>query len=86
MFKKVDIKKINVKKVNEEKNRIEIKKGNERDKSKLRDEMTKKMNSFMDLSSVLNDNSNIINNNNNNLKISRMWGDVSAIAKKEDDI
>ena len=85
MFKKVDIKKINVKKVNEEKNRIEIKKEKERDKSKLRDEMTKKMNSFMDLSSVLNDNSNIINNNNN-LKISRMWGDVSAIAKKEDDI
>ena len=86
IFKKVDIKKINVKKVNEEKNRIEIKKEKERDKSKLRDEMTKKMNSFMDLSSVLNDNSNIINNNNNNLKISRMWGDVSAIAKKEDDI
>jgi hypothetical protein len=86
MFKKVDIKKINVKKVNEGKNSLEIKKVNERDKSKLRDDKTKRMNSFMDLSSVLNDNSNIINNNNNNLKISRMWGDVSAIAKKEDDI
>ena len=47
--------------------------------------MTKRMNSFMDLSIVLNENSNI-NNNNNNIKISRMWGDVSAIAKKEYDI
>ena len=77
MFKKVEVKKIN-------KERKEIKKEKERDKSKMHNDMTKRMNSFMDLSIVLNDNSNI--NNNNNIKISRMWGDVSAIAKKEDDI
>ena len=77
MFKKVEVKKIN-------KERKEIKKEKERDKSKMHNDMTKRMNSFMDLSIVLNENSN--NNNNNNIKISRMWGDVSAIAKKEDDI
>ena len=80
MFKKVEVKKIN-------KERKEIKKEKERDKSKIHNDMTKRMNSFMDLSIVLNENSNINNNNNNNnIKISRMWGDVSAIAKKEDDI
>ena len=79
MFKKVEVKKIN-------KERKEIKKEKERDKSKMHNDMTKRMNSFMDLSIVLNENSNINNNNNNNIKISRMWGDVSAIAKKEDDI
>ena len=80
MFKKVEVKKIN-------KERKEIKKEKERDKSKIHNDMTKRMNSFMDLSIVLNENSNINNNNNNNnTKISRMWGDVSAIAKKEDDI
>jgi len=78
MFKKVEVKKTN-------KERKEIKKEKERDKSKMHNDMTKRMNSFMDLSIVLNENSNI-NNNNNNIKISRMWGDVSAIAKKEDDI
>ena len=83
MFKKVEIKKINAKKINQDV--IEIKKGKERDKSKLHNDMTKRMNSFMDLSSILNDNSNI-NYNNNNIKISRMWGDVSAIDKKDDDI
>ena len=83
MFKKVEIKKINAKKINQ--GVIEIKKGKERDKSKLHNDMTKRMNSFMDLSSILNDNSNI-NYNNNNIKISRMWGDVSAIDKKDDDI
>ena len=77
MFKKVEVKKIN-------KERKEIKNEKERDKSKMHNDMTKRMNSFMDLSIVLNENSNI--NNNNNIKISRMWGDVSAIAKKEDDI
>ena len=41
--------------------------------------MTKRMNSFMDLSIVLNDNSRIRENN-----VSRMWGDISAIGKKED--
>ena len=84
MFKKVEIKKINAKKINQ--GVIEIKKGKERDKSKLHNDMTKRMNSFMDLSSILNDNSNINYNNNNNIKISRMWGDVSAIDKKDDDI
>ena len=79
MFKKVEVKKINGE-------RKEIKKEKERDKSKMHNDMTKRMNSFMDLSIVLNENSNINNNNNNNIKISRMWGDVSAIAKKEDDI
>ena len=83
MFKKVEIKKINAKKINQ--GVIEMKRGKERDKSKLHNDMTKRMNSFMDLSSILNDNSNI-NYNNNNIKISRMWGDVSAIDKKDDDI
>jgi len=84
MFKKVEIKKINAKKINQ--GVIEMKRGKERDKSKLHNDMTKRMNSFMDLSSILNDNSNINYNNNNNIKISRMWGDVSAIDKKDDDI
>ena len=80
MFKKVEVKKIN-------KEKKKKKKEKERDKSKMHNDMTKRMNSFMDLSIVLNENSNINNNNNNNnIKISRMWGDVSAIAKKEDDI
>ena len=83
MFKKVEIKKINAKKINQ--GVIEIKKEKERDKSKLHNDMTKRMNSFMDLSSILNDNSNI-NYNNNNIKISRMWGDVSAIDKKDNYI
>ena len=83
MFKKVEIKKLNAKKINQ--GVIEMKRGKERDKSKLHNDMTKRMNSFMDLSSILNDNSNI-NYNNNNIKISRMWGDVSAIDKKDDDI
>ena len=78
-YKKVEIKK----KVKKERNKIEIEEEDEKNKSKLPKDMTKRMNSFMDLSIVLNENSKIkdigIKNN-----ISRMWGDVSAIERKED--
>ena len=78
-YKKVEIKK----KVKKERNKIETEEEDEKNKSKLPKDMTKRMNSFMDLSIVLNENSKIkdigIKNN-----ISRMWGDVSAIERKED--
>ena len=49
--------------------------------------MTKRMNSFMDFSVILNDNSRIKESVNINVKktnISRIWGDVSAIEKNDD--
>ena len=64
----------------------EIKEDDENDRSNLPYEMTKRMNSFMDFSVILNDNSNIketVNKQKNN--ISRIvWGDVSAIEKNDD--
>ena len=44
------------------------------------------MNSFMDFSAILNDNSNIKESVNNKQKnVSRIvWGDVSAIEKNDD--
>ena len=46
--------------------------------------MTKRINSFMDFSIILNDNSKIKESVNRNNNISRLWGDVSVIEKKED--
>ena len=78
MFKKVE-----VKKVKKERNKIEMNiEDEENNKSILPKDMTKRMNSFMDLSIVLNDNSKIKESVNKN--ISRMWGDVSAIERKDD--
>ena len=78
MFKKVE-----VKKVKKERNKIETNiEDEENNKSILPKDMTKRMNSFMDLSIVLNDNSKIKESVNKN--ISRMWGDVSAIERKDD--
>ena len=78
-YKKVEIKK----KVKKERNKIEIEEEDEKNKSKLPKDMTKRMNSFMDLSIVLNENSKIKDDGIKN-NISRMWGDVSAIERKED--
>ena len=77
MFKKVE-----VKKVKNERNKIEIKDEDEHNKSILPKDMTKRINSFMDLSIVLNDNSKLKESVNKN--VSRMWGDVSAIERKDD--
>ena len=74
-YKKVEVKKVK----NERNNENKIDNEEENNKSILPTEMTKRMNSFMDLSIVLNDNSRIRENN-----VSRMWGDISAIGKKED--
>ena len=76
-------KKVEVKKVKKERNKIEMNiEDEENNKSILPKDMTKRMNSFMDLSIVLNDNSKIKESGNKN--ISRMWGDVSAIERKDD--
>ena len=74
-YKKVEVKKVKIDRNNENK----IDNEEENNKSILPTDMTKRMNSFMDLSIVLNDNSRIRENN-----VSRMWGDISAIGKKED--
>ena len=84
MFKKVEVKK---NKNNERKyvskNNI-IKEEDENERSLLPFDMTKRMNSFMDFSAVLNDNSNI-KESVNRKNISKMWGnDVSAIEKNDD--
>ena len=75
-YKKLEIKKIK----NDRSNVIKIEKEEEINKSILPNDMTKRMNSFMDLSIVLNDNSKNYNKNN----VSRLWGDISAIGKKDD--
>ena len=74
-YKKVEVKKVK----NDRSNENKIDNEEENNKSILPTDMTKRMNSFMDLSIVLNDNSRIRENN-----VSRMWGDISAIGKKED--
>ena len=84
MFKKVEVKK---NKNNERKyvskNNI-IKEEDENERSLLPFDMTKRMNSFMDFSAVLNDNSNI-KESVNRKNISKIWGnDVSAIEKNDD--
>ena len=81
--KNIMFKKVEVKKVKKERNKIETNiEDEENNKSILPKDMTKRMNSFMDLSIVLNDNSKIKESGNKN--ISRMWGDVSAIERKDD--
>ena len=75
-YKKLEIKKIK----NDRSKVIKIEKEEENNKSILPNDMTKRMNSFMDLSIVLNDNSKNYNKNN----VSRLWGDISAIGKKDD--
>ena len=72
MYKKVDVKK--AKNEKKERNKIEIEEEDIRNKSKLPNDMTKRMNSFMDLSLVLNENSRLKESVNKN-NISRMWGD-----------
>lgn len=84
IFKKVEVKK---NKNNERKyvskNNI-IKEEDENERSLLPFDMTKRMNSFMDFSAVLNDNSNI-KESVNRKNISKIWGnDVSAIEKNDD--
>ena len=83
MFKKVDVKKNK----NSERNNNDDIKIDEDEKSVLPYEMSKRMNSFMDFSTILNDNSRIKESVNTNVKktnISRIWGDVSAIEKNDD--
>ena len=47
--------------------------------------MIRRMNSFMDFSTILNDNSRIKETSNNIKNVSRIvWGDVSAIEKTDD--
>ena len=92
MFKKVDVKKNkNSERNNNDNDDIKVDEENENERSVLPFDMTKRMNSFMDFSVILNDNSRIkesINTNtNSNIKktnISRIWGDVSAIEKNDD--
>ena len=80
----IKFKKIDVKKVKRERNMIEINdEDDEKNKSILPEDMTKKMNSFMDFSIILNDNSKIKESVNKN-NISKLWGDVSVIDKKDD--
>ena len=80
----IKFKKIDVKKVKRERNMIEINdEDDEKNKSILPEDMTKRMNSFMDFSIVLNDNSKIKESMNKN-NISKLWGDVSVIDKKDD--
>ena len=84
-YKKLEIKKIPAKKINQEdrNSNMKIKIENERDKrTKLPNDLTKRLDSFMDLSSILIDNQK----KPNKLGVSKLWGDVSAIENKEDDI
>ena len=83
MFKRVEPKK---NKNSERNNYNEIKEEEENERSILPYDMTKRMNSFMDFSAILNDNSNIKDSVNNKQKnVSRIvWGDVSAIEKNDD--
>ena len=83
MYKKVNVKK--VKNEKKERNKIEIEEEDKRNKSKLPNDITKRMNSFMDLSLVLNENSKLKESVNKN-NFSRIWGDVSAIEKKDDEM
>ena len=85
MFKKVEVKKNKITERNN-KNNINniIKEEDENEKSLLPFDMTKRMNSFMDFSAILNDNSKI----KESVKwknVSKIWGDdFSAIEKKDD--
>ena len=82
MFKKVEPKKNK----NSERDINEIREESENEKSVLPFDMTKRLTSFMDFSTILNDNSRIKESTNNKPKnVSRIvWGDISAIEKNDD--
>ena len=82
MFKKVAPKKNQ----NGERDINIIREEDENEKSILPFDMTKRISSFMDFSTILNDNSRIKESTNNRQKnVSRIiWGDVSAIEKNDD--
>ena len=83
MFKRVEPKKNKYSERNSNYN--EIKEEEENERSILPYDMTKRMNSFMDFSAILNDNSNIKESVVRQKNVSRIvWGDVSAIEKNDD--
>ena len=77
-------KKVNVKKVTSERNKINKNKNDEIQKSNLPNDMSKRMNSFMDLSIINSQLKTSVIRGPNNKSI--LWGDMSAIGKNEDDI
>ena len=77
-------KKVNVKKVTNERNKINKNKNDEIQKSNLPNDMSKRMDSFMDLSIINSQLKTSVIRGSNNKSI--LWGDMSAIGKNEDDI
>jgi len=77
-------KKVNVKKVTSERNKINKNKNDEIQKSNLPNDMSKRMDSFMDLSIINSQLKTSVIRGPNNKSI--LWGDISAIGKNEDDI
>ena len=77
-------KKVNVKKVTSERNKINKNKNDEIQKSNLPNDMSKRMDSFMDLSIINSQLKTSVIRGPNNKSI--LWGDMSAIGKNEDDI
>ena len=77
-------KKVNVKKVTSERNKISKNKNDEIQKSNLPNDMSKRMDSFMDLSIINSQLKTSVIRDPNNKSI--LWGDMSAIGKNEDDI
>ena len=76
-------KKVNVKKVTNERNKINKNKNDEIQKSNLPNDMSKRMDSFMDLSIINSQLKTSVIRGPNNKSI--LWGDMSAIGKNEDD-
>ena len=76
--------KVNVKKVTSERNKINKNKNDEIQKSNLPNDMSKRMDSFMDLSIINSQLKTSVIRGPNNKSI--LWGDMSAIGKNEDDI
>ena len=77
-------KKVNVKKVTNERNKINKNKNDEIQQSNLPNDMSKRMDSFMDLSIINSQLKTSVIRGPNNKSI--LWGDMSAIGKNEDDI
>ena len=77
-------KKVNVKKVTSERNKINKNKNDEIQKSNLPNDMSKRMDSFMDLSIINSQLKTSVIRGPSNKSI--LWGDMSAIGKNEDDI
>lgn len=82
--KNLMFKKVNVKKVTSERNKINKNKNDEIQKSNLPNDMSKRMDSFMDLSIINSQLKTSVIRGPNNKSI--LWGDMSAIGKNEDDI